>query len=134
MREEAEGVDVEHRDVEEAAHREGGEDGDVGEVPGRVPSQVEGGEDDGGAGHSDQVEAKHRQLAVKSPHIAGAKTGLSPRPPVVSLQVPGLGQEEEEDGHDDRAGLPLLPLLGQCYLRAISSRRTLHLRFPTSSS
>ena len=80
--------------------REGSEDSDVGEVPGRVPSQVEGGEDDGGAGNSDQVEAKHRQLAVKSPHIAGAKTGLSPRPPVVSLQVPGLGQEEEEDVHE----------------------------------
>ena len=69
MREESEGVDVEQRDVEEAASREGGEEGDVGEVPGGVASEVEGGEDDGGAGHSDQVEAKHRQLAVKSPHI-----------------------------------------------------------------
>ena len=70
VREEGEGGEVEQRDMEEAAQREGGQDGDVGEVPGGVAGEVEGGEEGGGAGHSHQVEAEHRQLAVKSPHVA----------------------------------------------------------------
>ena len=102
MREESQAGDVEERDMKEAAKGEGGEEGDVGEVPGGVARQVEGGEDDGGAGHSDQVQTKHGQLAVKSPHITGASSALSSiSPPGVRLQVAGRGEQQEEDGHDD---------------------------------
>ena len=134
MREEREAGEVEQRDVKEAAQGEGGEEGDVGEVPGGVARQVEGGEDDGGAGHSDQVQAKHGQLALKSPHITGARAPLSSRPPGVGLQVPGGGQQEEEDGQDDggRPGPPSLLWAGD--VREIGSGRTFHPSRPADTS
>ena len=58
---------------------------------------VEGGEDDAEAGHCDQVEAEDWEVSLKGSQV----TGASGSPPVL-LQVPGQGEQEEEDGRYER--------------------------------